>query len=112
MPTGQVIITEEEYNGLLLAQVQQEELDEVREQAEYRYAQQQNLIDHLEAELEDHEDNLEELERLKQEAAELAANQQAQQAYSDDIRARARARLEAREEQGEDGDEDDDGREE
>ena len=112
VPTGQVIITEEEYNGLLLAQVQQEELDEAVEQAEYRYAQQQNRIEHLEAELEDHEDNLEELERLKQEAAELAANQQVQQAYSDDIRARARARLEAREEQGEDGDEDDDGREE
>lgn len=107
VPTGQVIITEEEYDSLLLAQVQQEELDEVREQAEYRYAQQQSLIDTLEQELEDHEDNLEELERLKQEAARLSAAQEAEEEERDDIRARARARLARYEEQGEDGEEDD-----
>lgn len=109
VPTGQVIIPEDEYESLLLAQVQQEELDEQRELAEYRYAQQQNLIDALQ---EDHEDDQAEIDRLKREAAELRAAQEAEAQEDADIREQFRARLRAREEAGEDGEEDDDGREE
>jgi len=49
-PVGNVSIPEEEYHTLLMAQVQQAELDEAVEQAELRDAQQQSLIDNLEKE--------------------------------------------------------------
>jgi hypothetical protein len=69
-PIGQVVLTEEEYETLLMAQVQQEELDEQRELAETRYAQQQSLIDELRDELRDERQgnaqNEEDIERLKQ----------------------------------------------
>ncbi len=52
-PVGNVSIPEYEYHELLLAQVQQEELDDAIEKAEYRYAQQESQIDHLEKEARD-----------------------------------------------------------
>ena len=66
MPTGFIAVPQEEYDNLLMAQVQQEELDEAIEQTEYRFAQQQNLIEELK---EDHADDDEELERLRREVA-------------------------------------------
>lgn len=66
VPTGFIAVPQEEYDNLLMAQVQQEELDEAIEQTEYRFAQQQNLIEELK---EDHADDDEELERLRREVA-------------------------------------------
>jgi hypothetical protein len=69
VPTGMVQISETEYEDLLIAQVQQEELDEYTEQAEYRYAQQQSLLEELERELKNHDLEQAELDRLKRELA-------------------------------------------
>jgi len=67
-----VYVTQEEYNEMVVAQVSKEELEDLAEQQEYRYAQQQTLIESLKA---DHEDKQAELERLKREAARLRAEQ-------------------------------------
>lgn len=71
-PTGQVTIDENEYNMLLISQVQQEELDEYAEQAEFRYAQQQSLIEELQDEIKDHDAEAADVELLKQEVADRA----------------------------------------
>ena len=61
-PTGNVVLTGAEYDELVTQAVQQEEYQEHSEQVEYRYAQQQSLIEALE---EDHADDQEEIEALK-----------------------------------------------
>lgn len=71
-----VYVSQEEYDQMMMAQVSKEELEELAEMQEYRYAQQQNLIDSLKAE---HEDKQAEIERLKQEAARLRAEQKKQE---------------------------------
>jgi len=73
-PTGQVLVDEDEYNSLLMSQVQQEELDEYAEQAEFRYAQQQSLIDELQ---DDADDDDVEIEQLKKAVADRAATRAA-----------------------------------
>ena len=93
-PTGQVMVDEDEYNSLLMSQVQQEELDEYAEQAEFRYAQQQSLIEELQDEIKDHDAEAAEIERLKVLAAERAAT-----------RAGVREKLLAKKEAKEDGNE-------
>jgi hypothetical protein len=85
-PEEGVYVTHEEYNQLTMAQVSKEELEDLAEQQEYRYAQQQNLINSLKAE---HEDKQAELERLKREAARLRAEQKKQE--EDDAARRAAA---------------------
>lgn len=61
-----------EYHELTMAQVQQEEFDEAVEQAEFRYVQQQSLIEELEKE---HEEDDAEIELLKRDAAIVKAQQ-------------------------------------
>lgn len=73
VPTGHVVIEADEYDQLMAQSVQQEEFNEAVEQAEYRYAQQQNLLEELE---DDHEEKERELERLKREAAALRKEQE------------------------------------
>lgn len=99
VPTvGNVLLSEDEYNDLLLAQVQQEEVEELED----RYMEQQALIDDLKEEIADHDLEQEEIDRLKRQAAELSAAQQAREKERADFRAIAKARLKAREEQGSD----------
>lgn len=100
VPDGKLLVDENEYHSLLLAQVQQEELDEQRELAEERYAQQQSLIEDLQKEVAEHEQDDAEIARLKRQAAELTAEQEARKQAEADRRAKAKARLKAREEQG------------
>lgn len=95
MLTGQVIVDKDEYDSLMAQAVQKEELEEYAEQIEYRYSQQQNLIDSLKQE---HEQDEQELARLKRKAAELAAEQQAQK---DNDAARRAAALKALSKKGE-----------
>lgn len=81
VPTGNVTITEDEYHGLLVAQVQQEELDEAIEQAEYRYEQQQVEIDYLE---EERAKDDAEIKELKQREAKESARRAAARAALED----------------------------
>lgn len=74
-PDG-VYLTEAEYDEMLMAQATQEQHNEDIENIEYRIAQQDNLIESLR---EQHEDDEAEIERLKQEAARLRAEQQEQE---------------------------------
>lgn len=86
-PIGSTVtIPVDEYDQLLMAQVQQEELDDHEQQSEDRYTQQQHRIEALEDELEDREKNLEDLERLKREQAELQAAEEARAARRAAIR--------------------------
>jgi hypothetical protein len=80
VPTGMLLIGEDEYEELQLMAENSEEVEEHFEQAETRYAQQQSLIEELQEDLEEHEDNLEELDRLKREAAALRAKQEEDEA--------------------------------
>ena len=66
-PTGNVVLTEDEYHGLLLAQVQQEEFEEQQQMVEDKFAQYDNLIKEREVE---HEADDAEIERLKRQLAE------------------------------------------
>jgi hypothetical protein len=75
-PPGTVQMTADEYDQMLMAQASQEQHDEDIEGIEYRISQQQNLIDSLKA---DHEDKDAQIERLKQEAARLRAEQKEQE---------------------------------
>lgn len=72
---GSVIVPEDEYEELLMAQVQQEEIEKLED----RYAQQQNLIEELQREVEEHDAEEAELERLKREVREAKAAQEAQE---------------------------------
>lgn len=71
-----VYVSQEEYDQMIMAQVSKEELEELAELNEYRYAQQQNLIESLKA---DHDDKEAQIERLKREAARLRAEQKEQE---------------------------------
>jgi hypothetical protein len=73
-------VPREEYEELLLAQVQQEEFEEAQQMDADRFAQQENRIDSLEDELSEREAALEELERIKAEAAELKRREEARKA--------------------------------
>lgn len=95
VPTGHVIIEEEEYELLMAQAVQKEELEEFAEQQEQRYAQQQNLLDALQAE---HESDEDELARLKRKAAELAAAQEARKVAEKEAQQKFKERLAAKEE--------------
>ena len=79
-PVGNVSIPEHEYHDLLLAQVQQEELDDVIKMAEYRYVQQQSLIQSLEKE---HENDNEEIKALKVVVSEALKKRDERQAVED-----------------------------
>lgn len=93
VPTGQVVIPESEYEELMLAQVQQEDL----ELLEQRYAQQQSLIDALKEEIEEHDTEQEDIEKLKREAEKLRAAQEAEEKKREDIQAQFKKRLKERE---------------
>jgi hypothetical protein len=101
-PVGYQLVSDDEYEELLMAQVQQEEI----EQLEDRYAQQQSLIEEMQEEIAEHDSEQADIESLKREAASLRAAQEAEDKQQADIRAQFKARL-ARYEEGEDGDEDD-----
>ena len=62
-----------------------ESVEDHLEQSEYRYAQQQNQIDALQAE---HENDEAEIERLKQEAAALRERQEADEELRESVRQR------------------------
>lgn len=102
-PVGYQLVPDEEYQELLMAQVQQEEI----ELLEDRYSQQQSLIEELQEEIAEHDAEQADIERLKREAASLRAAQEAEEKKDADIRAQFKARLARYEESGEDGDEDD-----
>lgn len=96
VPVGQMTITEDEYNSLMMAQVQQEEV----EQLEDRYMEQQARIEELEEEVATHDSEQEDIEQLKKDAAALRRAQAARDKEREAFRATAKARLAAREEQG------------
>jgi hypothetical protein len=106
VPNGQVIIPEEEYDLLLMAQVQQEELDDAVENAELRFAQQQILLNDLQKELDDQEDNSAELERLKKETERVREAQKQEEIEEAELKARFKKRLIAREKKLSEVDED------
>jgi hypothetical protein len=89
---GQVVITEEEYNDLLMAQVQKEELEKLED----RYQQQQELIDSLKDDVKGSEVDKAELERLKREAIKMRERQQAEEQKEAEQRAKFKKRLEQR----------------
>jgi hypothetical protein len=91
---GKVLIPEEEYENLLMAQVQQEEVEQVQD----KLAQQQGLIEELQKEVEEAEDQTKELERLKREAARLRAAQEAEKKEDAETREKFKRRLEQRQE--------------
>ena len=101
LPAGQVIIPESEYQELMLAQVQQEDLELLEE----RYAQQQNLIDALQEEVAEHDSEQEEIDRLKRESAKLRAAQEAEEKKREDIQAQFKKRLLEREAKDDKGNE-------
>ena len=101
-PPGAVTIEEDEYNALVAQAVQKEEFEEAVERGEYRYAQQQSLIEELQEQVAEHEDDDEKLERLKQEAAALRAAQEAEEIKQADIRAQFKRRYDARSNEGDD----------
>ena len=65
--------------------MQQDDLDEYAEQAEYRYAQQQSLLEELQQK---HVDDEAEIERLKIEAEALRKRQESDEALRDSVRQR------------------------
>ena len=95
-PTGMTSIPDEEYATLLMAQVQQEELEGYARQSEDRYAEQQSLLDALQQEVEAFESEAESIERLKQEAARIAAEQEARKKAYAESKAKFKARLSAK----------------
>jgi len=70
VPVGSVVITEDEYHGFLLAQVQQEEFEEQQQMVADKFAQYDSLI---EERMKEHEKDDAEIERLKLEAEALRA---------------------------------------
>jgi hypothetical protein len=74
VPVGSVVITEDEYHGLLLAQVQQEEFEEQQQMVADKFAQYDSLIEERQKE---HELDDAEIERLKLEAEALRAADEA-----------------------------------
>lgn len=76
IPTGKMLVSEDEYDKLVLMAENSEDIEEHIEQTEYRYAQQQSLIEDLQEQVAEHEDDQEELDRLKREAAALRAKQE------------------------------------
>lgn len=93
VPSGQVIIPEDEYETLMMAQVQQEDL----ELLEDKYSKQQNLIDELQEEIAEHDNDQAEIDRLKRESAALRAAQKAEEKKREDIQAKFKKRLVDRE---------------
>lgn len=81
-------------DDMLMAQVSQEEYEEQAELVEYRYAQQQHMIESLE---QDHAAKDAEIEKLKREAAELRAAQEAEEQDRHDKQEKLRAILAKRE---------------
>ena len=96
VPMGYTIISEEDYDMLLMAQVSQEEFEEQQALAADRFAQQQSLIKSLEDE--NNEDDAA-IAQLKREAAALRKAEEEQAAK----RAAVRARLAPKTEEKEDG---------
>ena len=90
---GQIILTGDEYDALLVAQVQKEEFEDAVEQAENRYSQQQSLINALQEEVAGFDSEADELERLKKEAARIAAEQEARKQAEALSRAKFKERL-------------------
>ena len=86
-PDG-VVVPYEEYESLLMAQVQQEELEEYAQQSDDRYAEQQIELNAIQAELIEREKSLDDLERLKVEQAELRAQAKERAERRDEIRAK------------------------
>ena len=86
-PTGNVVLTGAEYQELVTQAVQQEEYQEHSEQVEYRYTQQQHMIEALE---EEHDDDQEEIAALKKRVNDEVAE-------ADARRAAVRAKIAAKE---------------
>lgn len=85
-PPGQVLVPDDEYATLLLAQASQEDVEDHLEQSEYRYIQQQEALDRLSKE---DQEKAKEVERLKLEAAALRAEKEREK----ERRANARLKL-------------------
>ena len=85
VPTGMIQLTASEYDGLMLMADNSEQMEDYAEQAEYRYAQQQSLIEDLQR---GHDDDDAEIERLKQEAAALRASDKEGAARRESVRQR------------------------
>jgi hypothetical protein len=100
--SAEVTIPEEEYASLLMAQVQQEELEDLQRSSEDRYAEQQVLIEALQEEVKDDEIDQKELDRIKREAAAIRAAQEAEEKQQADVRAKFKRRLDAHKAKGDD----------
>ncbi len=75
IPDGSVLLAEEEYQDLLLAQVDPEKIEQLQD----KLTQQQSLIEELQEDADEHDNELAELEALKREAARLRAKQENEQ---------------------------------
>ena len=95
VPTGGIFIPEEEYETLMMAQVQQEEL----ELLEDKYAQQQSLIEELQEEIKEHETEQADIDRLKRQAAELRREQEARKAAELEAQQKFKERLRAKQDE-------------
>ena len=93
VPTGMLLVPEDEYNGLMMAQVQQEELDDHEQLVADKFAQYDNLIEERNRQRAEDEA---EIERLKREAAALRAEQEAEDARRAKVRARYAKKAEER----------------
>jgi hypothetical protein len=103
VPTGMVQIPIEEYDNLLMAQVQEEEFEEQQQMVEEKFTQYDHL---LQAQQEEHERDDAEIERLKREAAESRAADKKRAAKRAAVRERYAEKAEENKE-SEDGNEND-----
>jgi len=95
-----VVLAVEEYDELLIAQVQQEEFEEQQQIVEDRFAQYDNLIQAQQKEIDAHTDEQEEIEQLKIEAAKLRAAEEEAAARRAVVRDRYAKKAEEVEEEG------------
>jgi hypothetical protein len=85
IPAGMVLVYADELEDLQLMADSSEDIEEHIEQTEYRYAQQQSLLEELQRE---HDDDEAEIEQLKQEAAALRKRQESDEALRESVRQR------------------------
>ncbi len=91
-PVGKVILGQDEYDNLILAQVQQAEVDELED----KYMQQQMTLEELQKEVESYESEQAAIDRLKREAAALRAKQEEEEARRALVRERYAKKAEAK----------------
>jgi len=80
VPIGMISIHEDEYEELLLMADNVERVEEHIQETEYLYVQQQQQLEELQSQVEEHADDQEEIEKLKLEAAALRKKEEEREA--------------------------------